>query len=80
MKEILINGATAFTVSLLLESKGTALHMGSLTERDLVELLTRACRRVYHRTAGVAKLNLARLAYWHVNVQGTRKVFEAAKK
>jgi len=54
--------------------------MGSLTERDLVELLTRACRRVYHRTAGVAKLNLARLAYWHVNVQGTRKVFEAAKK
>ena len=63
-----------------LKSKGAELHVGSVTDKELVDQLTQGCDRVYHLAAAFRKVNLPRQVYWDVNVEGTRNVLEAAKK
>ena len=63
-----------------LKSKGAELHLGSVTDKELVDQLTQGCDRVYHLAAAFRKVNLPRQVYWDVNVEGTRNVLEAAKK
>ena len=63
-----------------LKSKGAEFHVGSVTDRELVDQLTQGCDRVYHLAAAFRKVNLPRQVYWDVNVQGTRNVLEAAKQ
>jgi nucleoside-diphosphate-sugar epimerase len=63
-----------------LAARGAELHLGSITDKALVDRLTAGCERVYHLAAAFRKVNLPTQVYWDVNVEGTRNVLEAAKK
>ena len=62
-----------------LASRGAQLHIGSVTDKELVHRLTEGCERVYHLAAAFRKVNLSKQVYWDVNVTGTRIVLEAAE-
>lgn len=61
-----------------LKAMGAEIHMGSVTDRELVWKSTEGCEVIYHLAAAFRKVNLAKKAYWDVNVEGTRNVLEAA--
>jgi nucleoside-diphosphate-sugar epimerase len=63
-----------------LVEKGAEVTIASVTERDLMEQLTRGCQRVYHLAAAFRKVNLGKKAYWDINVNATRHLLEAAYK
>jgi nucleoside-diphosphate-sugar epimerase len=63
-----------------LQEKGAQLHIGSVTDPELVDHLTAGCDRVFHLAAAFRKVNLPKSNYWDVNVNGTRHVLTAAKK
>ncbi len=63
-----------------LKRRGADLHIGSVTDTDLVDRLTEGCQRVYHLAAAFRKVNLAKQVYWDVNVGGTRNVLQAAQR
>lgn len=63
-----------------LNEQGADLHIGSVTDGELVDRLTEGCERVFHLAAAFRKVNLPKNVYWDVNVNGTRNVLEAAKK
>ncbi len=60
--------------------RGAELHIGSVTDRELVDRVTSRCQRIYHLAAAFRKVNLPKSAYWDVNVNGTQYVLEAARK
>lgn len=61
-----------------LESLGAQLHIGSVTDRELVERLVEGCDVVHHLAAAFRQVNLPKEAYWNVNVNGTRYLLDAA--
>lgn len=63
-----------------LVEKGAQITIASVTEKDLMDELTRGCQRVYHLAAAFRKVNLGKKAYWDINVDGTRYLLEAAYK
>jgi nucleoside-diphosphate-sugar epimerase len=63
-----------------LKGQGAEIHIGSVTDRDLVLKLTQGCEVVHHVAALFRKVNLPKKVYWNVNVDGTRNVLEAALK
>lgn len=63
-----------------LAREGAEIVLASVTEKDLMDELTRGCQRVYHLAAAFRKVNLGKKAYWDINVNGTRHLLEAAYK
>lgn len=63
-----------------LVQKGAEVVTASVTERDLMDQLTRGCQRVYHLAAAFRKVNLGKKTYWDINVNATRHLLEAAYK
>jgi nucleoside-diphosphate-sugar epimerase len=53
-------------------------HLGSVTDRALVERATEGCEVVHHVAAMFRKVNLPKRVYWDVNVEGTRYLLDAA--
>jgi nucleoside-diphosphate-sugar epimerase len=63
-----------------LRGLGVEIHIGSVTDRELVDRLTAGCDRVYHLAAAFRLVNLSRKQYHDINVNGTRWVLEAARR
>ncbi len=63
-----------------LKGRGAELHLGSVTDGPLLDRLASGCDRIYHLAAAFRRINLPRRVYWDVNVEGTRRVLEAAEK
>lgn len=63
-----------------LESLGAQVVIGSITDQELLDRLTEGCDYVQHLAAAFRKINVPKKVYWDVNVEGTRKVLEAARK
>jgi nucleoside-diphosphate-sugar epimerase len=63
-----------------LKAMGANLHIGSVTDRDLVNRAMEGCQVVHHVAAVFRKVNLPKHVYWDVNVEGTRNVLEASFK
>jgi nucleoside-diphosphate-sugar epimerase len=61
-----------------LAQKGAEIHVGSVTDEALVDRLVKGCARVYHLAAAFRLVNLAKRAYWDINVEGTRNLLDAA--
>jgi len=61
-----------------LRKKGAIIHLGSITDADLVDKVMKECEVVYHVAAAFRGVNLPRRVYWKVNVDGTRIVAESA--
>jgi nucleoside-diphosphate-sugar epimerase len=61
-----------------LKELGAEIHLGSVTDRDLVERATAGCEVVHHVAAMFRKVNLPKSVYWDVNVEGTRYLLDAA--
>lgn len=61
-----------------LTERGAEIHLGSVTDAELVRRLTDGCEIVHHVAAMFRKVNLPHSVYWDVNVEGSRNVFEAA--
>ena len=62
-----------------MRQRGAQLHLGSVTDSDLLIRLADGCQRIYHLAAAFRKVNLSKSVYWDVNVEGTRRVLHAAK-
>ena len=61
-----------------LRDLGAKIELGSVTDAELVHRCTDGCELVHHVAAMFRKVNLAKSAYWDVNVQGTRNVMQSA--
>jgi nucleoside-diphosphate-sugar epimerase len=61
-----------------LREQGVEVEIGSVTDAALVSRLAEGCARIYHLAAAFRLVNLGQRAYWDINVNGTRHVFEAA--
>lgn len=61
-----------------LTAKGAEIHIGSVTDADLVERLVRGCDRVFHLAAAFRRVNLPKRVYWEVNVEATRALMASA--
>lgn len=61
-----------------LKQLGAEMHLGSVTDRDLVRRASEGCEVVHHVAAMFRKVNLPKQVYWDVNVEGTRRLLEAA--
>jgi nucleoside-diphosphate-sugar epimerase len=61
-----------------LRELGAQVHIGSVTDADLVDRCTRGCEVIHHVAAMFRKVNQPKQAYWNVNVEGTRILMEAA--
>lgn len=61
-----------------LREGGAEIHLGSVTDADLVRRLTDGCEVVHHVAAMFRKVNRPKSDYWDVNVEGSRVVFQAA--
>ncbi|MCK5283641.1 MAG: NAD(P)-dependent oxidoreductase [Nanoarchaeota archaeon] len=61
-----------------LEKKGAKIVIGSITDKKLVNELTKGCDIVFHLAAAFRKVNLPKKTYWDVNVNGTRYLCEAS--
>ncbi len=63
-----------------LRALGVDIHIGSVTDVPLVHRLAEGCERIYHLAAAFRLVNLGKKAYWDINVNGTKHVFDAATK
>ncbi|MBI3266850.1 MAG: NAD-dependent epimerase/dehydratase family protein [Chlamydiae bacterium] len=63
-----------------LNQMGAEIHLGSVSDRALVDQVMKGCEVVYHVAAMFRKVNLPKKIYWDVNVEGTRYLMEAALK
>lgn len=61
-----------------LKDLGADIHLGSITDRDLVDQLVKGCEVVHHVAAMFRQVNQPKEVYWGVNVDGTRILLEAA--
>lgn len=59
---------------------GAEVVIGSVTDEALLDRLTEGADYVQHLAAAFRKINVPKQVYWDVNVEGTRKVLESAKK
>ena len=62
-----------------LQERGAHLHMGSVTDPDLVNKAIDGCEVVYHLAAMFRRVNAPKSAYLDVNVAGTRLLAQAAQ-
>jgi nucleoside-diphosphate-sugar epimerase len=62
-----------------LENKGARLILGSVTDAELVDQAVADSEIVYHLAAAFRQISASKDFYWHVNVDGTRNVLNAAK-
>ncbi len=62
-----------------LRELGVETHIGSVTDRPLLDRLVSGCDVVHHLASAFRLVNLGKKKYWDVNVNGTRNVLEAAK-
>ena len=60
--------------------EGAEVHLGSVTDRELVDGLTEDVAVVFHLAAAFREINVPDSIYWDVNVEGTRNVMQAAKQ
>lgn len=51
---------------------GAKIYIGEITDRSIVDRLTRNCEVVFHIAAAFRGVNLPKKVYWNVNVEGTR--------
>lgn len=61
-----------------LRSRGAELHLASITDQKVVGGIAQDCDVVYHLAAAFRELGATKRHYWHVNVEGTRIVADAA--
>ena len=61
-----------------LKQMGAELHIGSVTDQELVNKLTQGCEVVHHLAAAFRQVNMPQSVYWNVNVEGTRYLLDAA--
>ena len=64
----------------LLESRGAAVILGSVTDRDRVIDVLQGIDVVYHLAAAQHEANVPDQRFWDVNVTGTRNLLEASVK
>lgn len=63
-----------------LKKMGADIHLGSVTDRDLIDRAMKGCEVVHHVAAAFRKVNLPKKVYWDVNVEGTRYLLQSALK
>ncbi len=63
-----------------LREAGAEVHIGSVTDKDLVERAMQGVELVHHLAAAFRELNVPESFYDEVNTGGTRNVFEAAAR
>ena len=63
-----------------LVQEGAEVHLGSVTNPELVRGLADGAEIVFHLAAAFREINVPDSIYWDVNVEGTRNVMEAAKR
>ena len=63
-----------------LVQEGAEVHLGSVTDPELVRGLAEGAEVVFHLAAAFREINVPDSTYWDVNVEGTRNVMEAAKR
>lgn len=63
-----------------LKGLGAEIHIGSVTDRDLIDRAIKGSEVVHHVAAVFRKVNLPKKVYWDVNVEGTRYLLEASLK
>lgn len=61
-----------------LRGLGATIHIGSVTDRELLHELTPGHNVIFHVAAAFRDVSAPRSVYWDVNVDGTRHVLEAA--
>lgn len=61
-----------------LRALGAEIHLGTVTDRTLVDQVIRDCEVVHHVAAAFRQVNLPNKRYWDVNVEGTRLLLAAA--
>ena len=61
-----------------LRQAGVHTVLGSVTDGALMHRLTERCDRVYHLAAAFRQVSIGEKAYFETNVEGTRRVMEAA--
>jgi 2-alkyl-3-oxoalkanoate reductase len=63
-----------------LGASGADIEVGSITDKALVEKMVKGREVVYHLAAAFRQLNVPEQHYWHVNVEGTRQLLDAAHR
>jgi nucleoside-diphosphate-sugar epimerase len=63
-----------------LKASGADIEVGSITDKALVEKMVKGREVVYHLAAAFRQLNVPEQYYWHVNVEGTRQLLDAAHR
>lgn len=63
-----------------LRDAGVEVIIGSVTDKSIVDKVTENVDFVFHVAAAFRELDVPNEYYYSVNVEGTRNVFEAAKK
>jgi len=61
-----------------LEALGASLHLGSITDRPLMDQMVKGQEVVFHIAAAFRGVSLPHKVYWEVNVEGTRNLAEAS--
>ncbi len=61
-----------------LRGLGATIHLGSVTDGELLREITPGHDVVFHVAAAFRDISAPRSVYWDVNVDGTRRVLEAA--
>lgn len=62
-----------------LRELGVEMHIGSVTDRALLDRLASGCDVIHHLASAFRLVNLGKKVYWDVNVNGTECVLEAAR-
>jgi nucleoside-diphosphate-sugar epimerase len=62
----------------LIRSKGAVVTLGSVTDRETVEEITRGVEIVYHLAAAQHEANVPDQWFWDVNVTGTKNLLDAS--
>ena len=62
------------------EKQGVKIHLGSVTDRELVRKALEGVDGVFHLAAAFRKINVSKKLYWDVNVEGTKTLCEEALK
>ncbi|HUF42103.1 MAG TPA: NAD-dependent epimerase/dehydratase family protein [Verrucomicrobiae bacterium] len=61
-----------------LKKRGAKIDLGSVTDAGLMKKSVAGCELVYHIAAAFRQLNVPDRHYWEVNVEGTRRLADAA--
>ncbi len=61
-----------------LKALGAMILIGSVTDRTALDQAVKGCELVFHVAAAFRDVSLDKREYWAVNVEGTRRLLEAA--